>query len=287
MLLFISPSGNPIPIKNALSQFTGEAKYLFSSSLEKIFAHYFQLDRELSKDELIRLRESLFSEKIDAVQVNQLLQRSSKSLFAFDMDSTLIKEEVIDELARRNGVYEEVANVTKEAMEGKLDFDSALRKRCNYLKGIKDSAFDEIFRSITPNDGVVELLPWIQKYNGQIAIFSGGFVPVVEKFAKHFSISLYAANHLEIENGFTTGKVLGTIVNKNQKKELLIKYREENQVLISQTVAVGDGSNDSLMLNEAGIGIGFHAKSGLKKEILNWIDHHSMLSLLFLYDLRD
>jgi len=117
--------------------------------------------------------------------------------------------------------------------------------------------------------------------------FSGGFVPVIEKFAKKYSVLHYSANQLEMENGFTTGKVLGTIVNKNRKKELLIEHRDNNQILNSQTVAVGDGSNDSLMLNEAGIGIGFHAKSGLKKDILNWIDHHSMLSLLFLYDLRD
>jgi phosphoserine phosphatase len=203
------------------------------------------------------------------------------------MDSTLIKEEVIDELAREKGVYEQVAAVTKEAMEGNLDFDSALRKRCSHLVGMEENIFDYIFDRLTPNDGVEAVLPLIQKDKGMIAIFSGGFVPIIEKFAKKFSVTLFSANQLEMENGFTTGKVLGTIVNKNRKRDLLIQHREENKISISQTVAVGDGSNDSLMLNEAGIGIGFHAKSGLKKEILNWVDHHSMLSLLFLFDLRD
>ncbi|HMV45585.1 MAG TPA: phosphoserine phosphatase SerB [Leptospiraceae bacterium] len=287
MLIFISPSGNPISIKNTVIKRFGEAKYLYSSSLHNIFAHYLDFPNKIERDDLIALRESLSSERIDVLWVEELLDRSSKSLFAFDMDSTLIKEEVIDELARRKGVYDLVASVTKEAMEGKLDFDSALRKRCSYLVGIGESVFEEIYQSITPNDGVVELIPWIQKYKGIVAIFSGGFVPVIEKFAKKYSVLHYSANQLEMENGFTTGKVLGTIVNKNRKKELLIEHRDNNQILNSQTVAVGDGSNDSLMLNEAGIGIGFHAKSGLKKDILNWIDHHSMLSLLFLYDLRD
>jgi phosphoserine phosphatase len=287
MLIFISLSGNPLPIKNQLNSLSINAIYRYSSSIENLYAHYYDTDILIGKPELNQIRDALFTLKIDVLSVEKLLDRNSNSLFAFDMDSTLIKEEVIDELAREKGVYEQVAAVTKEAMEGNLDFDSALRKRCSHLVGIEENIFDYIFDRLTPNDGVEAVLPLIQKDKGMIAIFSGGFVPIIEKFAKKFSVTLFSANQLEMENGFTTGKVLGTIVNKNRKRDLLIQHREENKISISQTVAVGDGSNDSLMLNEAGIGIGFHAKSGLKKEILNWVDHHSMLSLLFLFDLRD
>lgn len=287
MLIFISLSGNPLPIKNQLDSLCVNATYRYSSSIENLYAHYYDTDIPTEKPKLNQIRDAMHTLKIDVLSVEKLLDRNTKSLFAFDMDSTLIKEEVIDELAREKGVYEQVAAVTKEAMEGNLDFDSALRKRCSHLVGIQENVFQQIFDRLTPNDGVEAVLPLIQKDKGIIAIFSGGFIPIIEKFAKKFSVTLFSANQLEMENGFTTGKVLGTIVNKNRKRDLLIQHREENKVSISQTVAVGDGSNDSLMLNEAGIGIGFHAKSGLKKEILNWVDHHSMLSLLFLFDLRD
>lgn len=287
MLIFISLSGNPLSIKNELGSFSKTLNYRYSSSIHSMYAHYFMNETKISREDLENIRKSLFHLKVDVLLVDKLLDRNLNSLFAFDMDSTLIKEEVIDEIARKKGVYERVAAVTREAMEGNLDFDSALRKRCSYLDGLSENIFQEIFERITPNDGVEQVLPLIQKEKGIIAIFSGGFLPVIEKFSKNFSVNLFSANELEIENGFTTGKVVGRIVNKNRKRELLIQHRDENKILVSQTVAVGDGSNDSLMLNEAGIGIGFHAKSGLKKEILNWVDHHSMLSLLFLFDLRD
>ncbi|MBK8395597.1 MAG: phosphoserine phosphatase SerB [Leptospiraceae bacterium] len=287
MLIFISFSGNPLPIKDELISYSNSVGYRYSSSIQNIFAHYFETDGIFSKEELVHLREKFAPQKIDVLFVEQLLDRTQSSLFTFDMDSTLIKEEVIDELARKKGVYDLVSAVTKEAMEGNLDFDSALRKRCSYLNGLGNSTFQEIFEKLTPSEGVEEVLPLLQSENAKIAIFSGGFIPVIEKFAKKFSIDMYSANSLEMKDGFTTGNVIGTIVNKNRKRELLVFHREENKIPISQTVAVGDGSNDSLMILEAGIGIGFHAKSGLKKEILNWVDHHSMLTLLFLFDLRD
>ncbi|MBP7283002.1 MAG: phosphoserine phosphatase SerB [Leptospiraceae bacterium] len=287
MLIFISSSGNPLSIKQELTSYSPPITYRYSSSIQNLYAHYYYTEKEVSRDDLVRLRENLAPLKIDVIYVNALIDRSKKSLFTFDMDSTLIKEEVIDELARKKGVYDLVSLVTKEAMEGNLDFDSALRKRCSFLDGLSENIFQEIFEKLTPSEGVEEVLPLIQKEKGIVAIFSGGFIPVIERFAKKFSIDLYSANSLEMVDGVTTGKILGNIVNKNRKRELLVHHREKNQIPISQTVAVGDGSNDSSMLNEAGIGIGFHAKSGLKKEILNWIDHHSMLSLLFLFDLRD
>lgn len=286
MLIFISLSGNPLAIQKELTKYSLEANYRYSTSIHNMYGHYYD-SLPISREDLILLRKDLASLKVDVLSVDKLLERGKPSLFSFDMDSTLIQEEVIDELARKKGVFELVAEVTREAMEGNLDFDSALRKRCSYLDGLNESIFEEIFQGLTPNDGVEQVLPLIQKEKGIIAIFSGGFVPVIERFAKKFSIDLYSANVLEMENGFTTGRVLGSIVNKNRKRDLLIEHRDTNKIPISQTVAVGDGSNDSLMIHEAGIGIGFHAKSGLKKEILNWIDFHSMLSLLFLFDLRD
>lgn len=260
-------------------------KYLFGSLIQNSLASYFEF--VLPKEEILSLRKKLNSFQIDLLYVEELIPKNVKSLFCFDMDSTLIKEEVIDELAREKNVFDQVAKVTKEAMEGGLDFNEALKKRVSYLVGLDESVFQKIFQRLNPNDGVMESIQTLQKRNAEIAIFSGGFTPILKKFSEQTEISLYHANELEFQNSVTTGKILGEIINKEKKKELLIHYKTKFNIEKNYTVAVGDGSNDASMILEAGIGIGFHAKEGLKKEILNWIDFHPMTSLLFLFDRND
>ncbi len=259
--------------------------YLYGSLIKETLASYFEF--ELNREELISLRKKLSVFKIDLILVEELIPRNQKTLFCFDMDSTLIQEEVIDELAREKKVFDEVAKVTKDAMEGGLDFNQALIKRVSFLNELDETVFEKVYSRLNPHHGVPETIDALKKRKSEIAIFSGGFTPILKKFSDQFGISIYHANFLEFENGFTTGKILGEIINKEKKKELLIQYKNQFQLDKKYTIAIGDGSNDAAMILEAGIGIGFHAKLGLKKEILNWIDFHPMTSLLFLFDRND
>ncbi|EMO90075.1 phosphoserine phosphatase SerB [Leptospira noguchii] len=264
-----------------------EETFLLSSS--KIRSRGFwnciewKIPRVLERSELLQWRETFSKKGADLIQVNRLLDSKEKSFFAFDMDSTLIRQEVIDELARLAGVYEEVASVTKEAMEGNLDFHEALKKRCIHLKGLSNSIFTDLYPKLELNTGVERLLKVLKENNTRTAVFSGGFTDILEMFQKQYGIDEVYANVLEKINGELSGNILGEIVDKNKKLEYLKMIRDREKIHPYQVVAIGDGANDSLMLNEAGIGIGFHAKEGLKKQILNWIDFAPMDVLLFLF----
>ncbi len=242
-----------------------------------------KISRNLNLQELIELRAIFAERNSDLLQVDCLLDSKEKSFFVFDMDSTLIQQEVIDELARLAGVYEEVASVTKEAMEGNLDFQEALKKRCVYLKGLSSSIFKELYPKLKLNIGVEDLLRGLKEKGSKTAVFSGGFTDILEMFQKRYEINEIRANVLERQNGQFSGNVVGDIVDKNKKFEYLKTIRDREGISPSQVVAVGDGANDALMLNEAGIGIGFHAKEGLKKLIVNWVDFAPMDTLLFLF----
>ncbi|WP_246048804.1 phosphoserine phosphatase SerB [Leptospira sarikeiensis] len=236
----------------------------------------------LPRTELVYLRKELQNErKIDLIQIESFLEK--EPLFCFDMDSTLIQEEVIDELARYAGVYEEVAHVTKEAMEGNLNFQEALQKRCSYLKDLPVAVFDELYFKLHPNHGVPQLFAGLKQKNAKTAIFSGGFTDILERFKQEYSIDEVRANYLDRADEKLLGTVSGTVVDKFIKRDSLLDLRSRFGIPKSNIVAVGDGANDQLMLEAAGIGIGFHAKEGLKSNISNWIDFASMDVLLYLF----
>lgn len=237
----------------------------------------------LLRPELTELRKTFASHQIDVLCIDQYLDPSVLSLFCFDMDSTVIREEVIDELARKHGVFEEVSRVTKEAMEGGMAFDEALKLRVKYLKGLSWKSFEEVYDLLTLNAGMDIVLRELPKLNNKIAILSGGFSPVLELFSKKYPIHFFKANELEENDGTFTGKIVGEIINKEKKAYYLDQLIKNESILKSHVVAVGDGANDALMLQTANIGIGFHAKQGLKDQILNWIDFCDMSVLLFLF----
>ncbi|WP_423789691.1 phosphoserine phosphatase SerB [Leptospira hartskeerlii] len=240
------------------------------------------IDNALPREELVYLRQELQRfRKIDLIQISSFL--NNDVLFCFDMDSTLIQEEVIDELARYAGVYEEVAHVTKEAMEGNLNFHEALQKRCHYLKDLPVSIFDELYFKLHANHGVPELLQGLKKKNAKTAVFSGGFIDILERFKQEYSIDEVRANYLDRVGDKLLGTVSGTVVDKNIKRDSLLELQSRFQIRKENIVAVGDGANDQLMLEASGIGIGFHAKEGLKSNISNWIDFASMDVLLYLF----
>lgn len=287
MILFFSPKkdSDPQRLSEALSDRFGQAVFIERrSEVSKDFVcDVWKTDRTFPREELVYLRQELQRfRKIDLIQISSFLKDAA--LFCFDMDSTLIKEEVIDELARYAGVYEEVAQVTKEAMEGNLNFHEALHKRCSYLKDLPVFIFDDLYFKLHPNHGVPELFNGLRKKNAKTAVFSGGFSDILERFKQEYSIDEVRANYLDRAGDKLLGTVSGTVVDKNIKRDSLLELQSRFQMRKENIVAVGDGANDQLMLEAAGIGIGFHAKDGLKANISNWIDFASMDVLLYLFE---
>ena len=193
-------------------------------------------------------------------QVDDMYRRMRR-LICFDMDSTLIQTEVIDELARRNGVYEQVAAITESAMRGEIDFKESFTQRCKLLKGLDVSVMQEIAENLPFTEGVDRLMYVLKKYGYKIAILSGGFTFFGEYIQKKYGIDYVYANELEIdETGHLTGNYVGEIVDGKRKAELLRLISQVEKVDLAQTIAVGDGANDLPMLSLAGLGVAFHAK---------------------------
>lgn len=189
------------------------------------------------------------------------MYRRMRRLICFDMDSTLIQAEVIDELARKHGVYDQVAAITESAMRGEIDFKESFTQRCKLLKGLDVSVMKDIAENLPFTEGVDRLMYVLKKYGYKIAILSGGFTFFGEYIQKKYGIDYVYANELEIdETGHLTGNYVGEIVDGKRKAELLRLIAQVEKVDLQQTIAVGDGANDLPMLSEAGLGIAFHAK---------------------------
>lgn len=208
--------------------------------------------------ELLRLSGDM---EIDCSFQTDNMFRRMRRLICFDMDSTLIQTEVIDELAMRAGVGDEVKAITESAMRGEIDFKESFTRRCSLLKGLDVSVMREIAENLPITEGVDRLMYVLKKYGYKIAILSGGFTYFGEYLQKRYGIDYVYANELEIdENGKLTGKYVGEVVDGRRKAELLRLIAQVEKVDLQQTIAVGDGANDLPMLAEAGLGIAFHAK---------------------------
>lgn len=189
------------------------------------------------------------------------MYRRMRRLICFDMDSTLIQTEVIDELAIRAGVGDKVKEITERAMRGEIDFKASFTERVALLKGLDSKVMQDIAENLPITEGVDRLMYVLKRYGYKIAILSGGFTYFGEYLQKKYGIDYVYANELEIdENGILTGRYLGEIVDGRRKAELLKLIAQVEKVDIAQTIAVGDGANDLPMLSEAGLGIAFHAK---------------------------
>lgn len=174
------------------------------------------LDREI----ILTIRKKLAEHQIDFLSLGSLLPKDKESLFVFDMDSTVIKEEVIDELARKHGVYEAVATVTKQAMEGGMGFDEALRLRVKHLAGLSKESFREVYDLLTLNDGMEKVFQFVPTNGSKLGILSGGFTPVLKLFSERYPVDFYRANGLEEVNGSFTGEIFGEIINREKKKSI-------------------------------------------------------------------
>ena len=214
-------------------------------------------DRIAMQEQLMKLATELemdFSFQLDN------MYRRMRRLICFDMDSTLIETEVIDELAIRAGVGDQVKAITERAMRGEIDFIESFRERVALLKGLDESVMQEIAENLPITEGVDRLMYVLKKYGYKIAILSGGFTYFGQYLQKKYGIDYVYANELEIEDGKLTGRYLGDVVDGKRKAELLRLIAQVEKVDIAQTIAVGDGANDLPMLGIAGLGIAFHAK---------------------------
>ena len=188
------------------------------------------------------------------------MYRRMRRLICFDMDSTLIQTECIDELAERAGVGDQVREITERAMRGEIDFIESFTERVALLKGLDESVMKEIAENLPITEGVERLMFVLKRYGYKIAILSGGFTYFGNYLKDKFGIDYVYATELEIVNGKLTGRYLGDVVDGKRKAELLKLIAQVERVDIAQTIAVGDGANDLPMLSEAGLGIAFHAK---------------------------
>ena len=215
-------------------------------------------DKEVLHAELMRMSREM---EIDCSFQTDNMYRRMRRLICFDMDSTLIQTEVIDELARKHGVYEKVAAITESAMRGEIDFKESITERCKLLKGLDVSVMRDIAENLPFTEGVDRLMYVLKKYGYKIAILSGGFTFFGEYIQKKYGIDYVYANELEIDDtGHLTGNYVGEIVDGKRKAELLKLIAQVEKVDLQQTIAVGDGANDLPMLSQAGLGIAFHAK---------------------------
>lgn len=214
--------------------------------------------REGMQAELLRLSSEMGMDC--SFQIDNMYRRMRR-LICFDMDSTLIHTEVIDELAIRAGVGDKVKEITERAMRGEIDFKESFTERVALLKGLDSKVMQDIAENLPITEGVDRLMYVLKRYGYKIAILSGGFTYFGEYLQKKYGIDYVYANELEIdENGILTGRYLGEIVDGRRKAELLKLIAQVEKVDIAQTIAVGDGANDLPMLSEAGLGIAFHAK---------------------------
>ena len=214
-------------------------------------------DRIAMQEQLMKLASELemdFSFQLDN------MYRRMRRLICFDMDSTLIETEVIDELAIRAGVGDEAKAITERAMRGEIDFTESFRERVALLKGLDESVMQDIAEHLPITEGVDRLMYVLKKYGYKIAILSGGFTYFGQYLQQKYGIDYVYANELEIVDGKLTGRYLGDVVDGKRKAELLRLIAQVEKVDIAQTIAVGDGANDLPMLGVAGLGIAFHAK---------------------------
>jgi len=209
-------------------------------------------------------------------------------LVVMDMDSTLIQTEVIDELAKQKGVFKKISLITRRAMNGELNFSQSLKKRVGLLKGLDEKNLQTVYRNLKLTPGAARLLKILKRLGYKTALISGGFTYFTDRLKKNLGLDYSFANRLETKNGKLTGKVLGPIINAQKKALILEALAKKEKISLDQTIAIGDGANDLLMLTKAGLGIAFNAKPRVREQAHYAISKRPRLdSILYLLGISE
>ncbi len=213
--------------------------------------------------------------------------RKAKRLVVMDMDSTLIQVEIIDELARLVGVGEEVAQITSATMAGELDFEQALIQRVSLLKGLKVETLQQVYDNTKLMPGAKKLIGILKRLGYKTGVISGGFDFFTQRFKQDLGLDYAFANTLEIKDGALTGKLVGPIIDAPKKAELLEEIAKQEAISLEQVIAIGDGANDLLMLERAGLGIAFNAQRKVREAASYSISQRNIDSILFLLGINE
>jgi len=225
--------------------------------------------------------------QVDIALQRETLTRRSKRLVAMDMDSTLIQCEVIDELARAHGVYEQVANLTREAMEGRFDFRESLVRRVQLLRGLSQEKVLAICKNLPLTDGAQSLVKVLHTMGFKAGVISGGFEAAAAELRTRLNLDFAYTNRLEVVEGRLTGGLFEPIVTPTRKADLLETIAQQEGIPLEQTIAIGDGANDIEMIVRAGLGIAFHAKPKLQQAADTAISAGGLDRILYFLGLRE
>ncbi len=237
-------------------------------------------------DELSKLKEHLYKKsaslKCDISLQKDTIYRRNRRLIVFDVDSTFIPFEIVDELGKLVGKGEEIAKITERAMQGELDFKKALEERVKLLKGLSLESAKRSLSHIKPNPGVEKLIKILRTLGRKVGLVSGGFDFFVTELRTTYGLDFSFANHLKVENGIFTGEIEGQIVDAQRKAQILRDMCEAYQCQLEQSIAVGDGSNDVEMLKIAGLGIAYQGKLKAQQAADVSFNHTNLADILYL-----
>ncbi len=241
-------------------------------------------DRSALKQQILSISQV---EQVDLALQSDDMFRRNRRLVVFDMDSTLIRCEVIDELARLAGVYEEVAQITERAMRGELDFKASFTKRLALLEGLELTKVEEFTKQLPLMDGAERLISTLKRLGFKTAICSGGFTPMGRRLQEILGIDYVFANELESRDGKLTGRPSGDIVDGQKKASLMARLADDLSLDLRQVIAIGDGANDLPMIEKAGLGIAFRAKPIVKASAKQALSILGLDAVLYLIGIRD
>ena len=276
--IIANPKGEGVDPKiiTAIAKKTGGAVVGLAPGLAYII-------RDINADEEAG-RDARIKANLSAADANLLTQIiGPKRLLIADMDSTIIEQECIAEIAEYAGKRAQISDITERAMRGELDFEASLKERVAMLKGLPESVLQETFdKRISLTPGAKKLVQTMKKHGAVTALVSGGFTFFTQRVAAACGFQINQANELIVENGVLTGEVKMPVLGRQAKEDALRRIAAENDIDLSQTIAVGDGANDLSMLGAAGLGVAFRAKPAVAEMADARIDHGDLTALLFL-----